>query len=351
MILVQKDNFKILEFEALLEKTKTSILDKLIQTDQNTVEAIAFETLVCQTMVSVAKEVNFVGEIYQTGKQQFPDIVANTVFGVEVKTAKNSWASTGNSILEKTRVKSVELIYMFYCRFGEFIDIKYKPYQYCLDEIIVTHSPRYQINMDLSEDKSIFARMNVPYDEFRLNNPIQKAKEFYKKGLKEGEALWWISNEEDIEVVNKSLVIKTFETLDKKSQDNFKSEAMVLFPEIFSNSNRTKYSKVTTYLLNKYNAVSSSLRDKFTASGQVSLKINGKQYDELPHIYSELQHNANLIKQILDGIDGELLKEYWEVEKIKDRQTEWLELLNKSAANLSSGLQASDIYRSGLKLT
>jgi hypothetical protein len=348
MILVQKNSLKILDFEYLLENTKTAILTKLNHNDPNKIDAIEFETLVCETMKEAAKRVNFDGAIFQTRKQQFPDIIANTVFGVEVKTAKNSWESTGNSILESTRVKLVEMIYMFYCRFGNFIDIKYKPYQECLANIIVTHSPRYQINMDLSGDDSIFARMKVSYDDFRSRNPIQKAKEYYKKHLLKGESLWWIGSEEEIEKVNKPLIIKTYETLDKNSQDRFRSESMAFFPEIFSNDNRSKYSRVTAYLLNKYNAVSSSLRDKFTANGQVTLEINGIRYEELPHVYSELQHNAQLVRKIINESDVELLKEHWEVKEIKERETRWLELLNRSAANLPADLQASDIYRSGL---
>ena len=83
----------------------------------------------------------------------FPDIMATNYCGVEVKSTKDDkWTSIGSSIVESTRNATVENIYMLFGKLGgNPPEFKLKPYQDCLSEIAVTHSPRYVINMELSE--------------------------------------------------------------------------------------------------------------------------------------------------------------------------------------------------------
>ena len=135
--------------------------------------------------------------------KHFPDIIANKFFGVEVKsTEKDHWFSTGGSILETTRNKDVEKIYMTFGKMGgNPIEFLSKPYAQCLSEIAVTHSPRYKIDMKIQEknEKTIFEKMGVDYDYFRKNNPISITQKYYKSQLKSGESLWWIGDENPYE--------------------------------------------------------------------------------------------------------------------------------------------------------
>lgn len=91
-------------------------------------------------------------EINLISGAKFPDIVAEHYYGVEVKSTKeNSWKSTGSSIVESTRIEDVESIYMLFGKLGgEYAEFLCKPYQDCLSNIAVTHSPRYLIDMELS---------------------------------------------------------------------------------------------------------------------------------------------------------------------------------------------------------
>ena len=61
-----------------------------------------------------AKGTPFEGqEIKLVSGSSFPDIVAGRYYGVEVKSTKeNKWKSIGSSILESTRIKDVERIYI-----------------------------------------------------------------------------------------------------------------------------------------------------------------------------------------------------------------------------------------------
>lgn len=349
MILVQRDDLPIGEFEDLLSKTRIYILNDLKSKNSEQIKAITaieFETMVCEAMKKQAVGTDFEGKIYQTGLLTFPDIIAQDKLGVEVKvTAKDGWTSTGNSVLETTRKESVERIYMFFGKLGGVPDIKYKLYQDCLCEVVVTHSPRYLIDMDLDNRKSIFYKMNVDYDEFRKNDPIGKAKDFYRKQLKEGEDLWWIGVEDD--KATKPLIIKNFNSLDRNTKDRFIAEAMVFFPEIFSSSSRDKFTRASAYLINKYNAVSSSLRDTFTAGGQETITV-GSQEALVPKIFAELYRRSKAIKDVIVSADEDLLKEYWGKKEITDREGEWLEKLNSNAAVLPQSVTASDIYKNGL---
>src|SRR5699024_11116667 len=85
--------------------------------------------------------------------QRFPDIVAMGYFGVEVKTTKSdNWISTGSSIIESTRVDGVEKIYLLFGKLSRNVEFRSRPYEDCLSDIVVTHSPRYKIDMELEKE-------------------------------------------------------------------------------------------------------------------------------------------------------------------------------------------------------
>ena len=117
--------------------------------------------------------------------QRFPDIIANKYYGVEVKTTiKNHWTTTGNSVLEGTRVDGIERIYMLFGKMVSPIEFKCRPYEECLSEVVVTHSPRYLINMDLKEGNTIFDKLKIPYDTLRKEqNPVKPIIDYYRKRL------------------------------------------------------------------------------------------------------------------------------------------------------------------------
>lgn len=82
----------------------------------NTVEQLSYES-----MVEVAPSVNFPKErIELISGHVFPDILLhNTRYGVEIKsTQKDAWTSTGSSIIESTRDKDTERIYMLFAKLG-----------------------------------------------------------------------------------------------------------------------------------------------------------------------------------------------------------------------------------------
>lgn len=346
MIYIAKPNAKEKDFIALLEKSRKLILAFL--NGKKNISPTYFETIVFEQMCEAARGTTFDGTVKQTGTHAFPDIIANKYFGVEVKmTVNDHWTSTGNSVLESSRIEDVERIYIVFGKFGGKLDIRYRLYQECLPEISVTHSPRYRINMALPSGKSIFDKIGVDYDTLRNDpNPIQKIKNYYRSLLKEGEELWWIDqNGDDDKAV--SPIIKPFRSLSEKEKENFVVEAMILFPEMFSNSS-TKFERAAAYLIAEYNSVSANLRDLFTAGGQVKLKIKGKTV-LLPQLAYRFQARAKAIEKKIQTIDAEKLTFYWRCDKLeKNRLSQWKKLLNDKFALAKSGVKASDIFDAGL---
>ena len=102
-------------------------------------------------------------EVRLVSGQNFPDIIAEKYYGVEVKSTKSDhWTSTGSSIVESTRDVNVEDIYMLFGKMGGKVpEFRCRPYEDVLYDIAVTHSPRYLINMQLKKEETIKAKQNT----------------------------------------------------------------------------------------------------------------------------------------------------------------------------------------------
>ena len=266
MIFSNKRGVSEYDFTSLLEKT-TRYLTKHIPSVGES-GALGFEGKVYEAMCMVSEGTDFHGSIMQTGRNEFPDILAKKYFGVEVKTTKeDKWWSAGNSIFETTRLNEVERIFILFAKFGGDFGIRYKPYQECLSEIRVTHSPRYTVNMVLPEGESIFHKMEVDYNTFRKSTEkIRFIKEYYRRQLKKGEEFWWMG---DIEQDESELhpIIRSFQVLEKTERERFIINSMILFPEIFGNKH-SKFERAVLYLFSGYGAVCSNIRDVFTSGGK-----------------------------------------------------------------------------------
>ena len=341
MIYVNSPSLEEEDFITLLDETRRLLLEFL--SGQKNLSPNDFENIVYKKMCKESKDTDFEGKIKQTGSHSFPDIVAKRYFGVEVKmTSKDHWTSTGNSVLESSR-EDVERIYIMFGKLGGTPGIKYRPYQECLPDVSVTHSPRYRIDMDLRKGESIFDKIGVDYDELRKDDDkILKIKNYYRSRLGNGEELWWI--DPDKEGVN--LIIKPYQKLNPQDKENFKVDAMILFTEIFGISS-LKFQRASVYLVTEYGAISSNLRDMFTAGGKKELLVKGKTV-LVPRILYNLHSTANAIKKTLKTMDAEKLSHYWRIERLeKNRLNQWRRLLD---SNYSSphGVKASDIFDSGL---
>ncbi|MDY4250799.1 hypothetical protein [Bacteroides pyogenes] len=272
--------------------------------------------------------------------QSFPDIIANKYYGVEVKSTKEDhWRSTGSSIIESTRNKNVENIYMLFGKLGGIpIQFRCKPYNLCLYDIAVTHSPRYLIDMDLQEqsEKTIFQKMGVSYDDFRLSeNPIKRVRSYYyQKALKEKrkEMPWWISSEETALNMNVSLWVED------KGSDNIRNNLLraqmfILFPEEIL---RSDFDKAALWLCIRHSIVNSHIRDTFSAGGQC-LEVDGEKLPfRLPKVIGRLLDSSEYIIRLLSfpsSFDSDL-RQFRPDLHGKERLDDWLNQIETAVYNI-----------------
>jgi len=284
------------------------------------------EPYVGDVMTELAVGTAFENSIEVIGGQKFPDIIAKKFYGIEVKTTtQNHWKTTGNSVLESTRVDDVERIFMLFGKLGKPIEFKCRAYEECLSEVVVTHSPRYLIDMNLEKGKTIFDKIDTSYDALRQKkNPIKSITDYYKSKLKPGQDLWWIQDTEKAT----NLVINIWNNLSLKERQQIKNRAMVYFPEVFSNRG-DKYSRLAIWLVTREAILCPNVRDLFSAGGQDSYIIKGKVYKKVPKVYINLFKNIDSILEILINTSTLELSEYWKERTSENKKImDWINLVS-----------------------
>lgn len=248
------------------------------------------EPIVFDAMRDCAIGTSFEGTLKLTAKYKFPDIIAAKLYGVEVKsTIKDHWTSTGSSILESTRIEGVERIYLTFGKLSHKVEFISRPYEECLSGIVVTHMPRYTIDMKLHSDQTIFHKIGIPYDTLRQNkNPVEPVKKYFKEHLLEGESLWWLTDS--------PAVIKMWNCLSSKERDNLIAYGLTKFIEIFKGD----YNNFTLWLAQEQSILCPNVRDQFSASGQGKLPITqaGEKL-HFPQVFIRVHKYAKKILEYL----------------------------------------------------
>lgn len=288
------------------------------------------EVEVYKALMYCADGTDFANTIELVSGASFPDIIANKYFGVEVKsTEKNKWCSIGSSILESTRNEDVERIYMTFGKLGAPIQFKSKPYEECLSDIVVTHYPRYRIDMEIQEKgkRTIFEKMGVEYEELRkMENPVPVVSGYYKKRLKPGESLWWSAD--NIEEATVAPTVRLWSTLDSKEQDKLRAIGCVLFPEIVSSNSPSKYQRFALWLATEQGVIHTNVRDTFSAGGRFrGVYKDGEEFD-LPQVYNKLYELRYYISMLTQKMDESLLKNGWNTDTLEENRTEqWIRII------------------------
>jgi hypothetical protein len=243
----------------------------------------------------------FEGTIEKISGQRFPDIVAGKYYGVEVKSSKDKkWTTIGGSINESTRIENVEQIFLIFGKLLCPIEFRSRPYEECLSDIVVTHYPRYKIDMNLDIKNTIFNRMKTSYDDLRLSDdPVGRVVEYYRSQLSDGESLWWTGNVTTYEQSDAApMKIRLWRTLCTEEKRELRNIGLALFPDLLSNSN-TKYEKFSMWLTANHSVISTSTRDAFSAGGQGSISTSSGSFDKVPRVFRHINENHVDISQII----------------------------------------------------
>lgn len=277
----------------------------------------------------------FEGSVELVSGASFPDIVAKRMFGIEVKsTEKDHWQSIGSSILESTRDQNVERIYMTFGKLGRPVEFRSKPYEDCLSEIVVTHYPRYRIDMQLQEkdEKTIFEKMNIDYDELRkMDNPVPVVSKYYKSILKEGQSLWWAADDVESSEEAAPMAARLWTSLSHEEKESLTVQGYALFPEVLSPSNNKKYNRYALWLATQKGVINTNIRDSFSAGGQVEMASRGGVIIKMPAAFGRIKKYRKVIEQTIMNADEELLAEYWGEPVRSDRLLQWCRLVALSA--------------------
>lgn len=316
------------EFNTLLNATITE-LNAHAKKSPKKIEQLRgdkLEPYVRDVMTDLAVGSQFENSIELISGLKFPDIVAKKFYGIEVKTTtQNHWKTTGNSVLESTRVEDVERIFMLFGKLGEPIEFRCRAYEECLSEVVVTHSPRYLIDMNLEKGKTIFDKINTSYDTLRKKkNPIKPITDYYKSKLKPGQDLWWIQDSEKAS----NLVIDIWNNLSPKEKLYIIDRAMVYFPEVFSNRG-DKFSRLAIWLVTRESVVCPNVRDLFTAGGKDNYLIKNKMYENIPRVFINLFQSIDSVLDILINTSAIELSEYWKEKTTEKKKImDWIDLVS-----------------------
>lgn len=265
---------------------------------------------------------------YTPGGHGFPDIVIEDAngnkYGIEVKSSTgtgNSWKINGNSVLGSTRVPGIlKNIIVFGKVRGENSIFRAKEYEKCIANVVVTHSPRYLIDLDIDEGDSFFDKSNLSYEEIsHSEQPIKLITDYF---LSIGQTAWWLAE-------STPAAIQMFAKLPKSDQNRLMGYAFVHFTEVFSNS-CTKFYRYMSWLATENSIVDPALRDRFTAGGKADIQLRNTVYQKLPRIFTNLHNYRKYVLDELENADLQVLENDWGVQphnNVNERIIQWLTLV------------------------
>ena len=216
---------------------------------------------------------------------------------------------------------------------------RFRPYQDCLKNIAVTHSPRYIIDMSIadSNEQNIFQKMNTTYDCYKEMPDTEKIalmRAHYLKHSKDGnyEMPWWMGETEGI------TKLSFFSEAKLQEKREMITRALILFPSLYHyRSDSNKYKPLALWLCTRYGRLLYNVRDEFSGSGQLQ-NINGKRLIKpYPKIAKTvLDYRAN-VKKLLQDPDKELLidiSEMWDFPYQRDNlYGSWINMVTKEFKN------------------
>lgn len=295
------------------------------------------EGKVCEVLGRCAEGTPFEGAVRLVSGQRFPDIVVGGYYGVEVKTTQaDHWKSTGSSVAEGTRVEGVERIYLLFGKMGgRRADFRFKRYEDCLSEVVVTHSPRYAIDMDLPPGGTIFEKMGISYDDLRRQErPTRAILNYYRARLKPGEQVWWLDGEQE---PASSIVIRVWQSLSPAERESYRVKGFGYFPEILGNR-QTKFQRFTMWLATHEGVVCHNIRDNYTSAGRGVVRVGGVAYGDVPKILVVLGGLLPAVRRLVEDTPASALSEYWnQAVSEDDKWRSWLRLAARHCATIPHG--------------
>lgn len=270
-----------------------------------------FELRVADAVNAVLSDSKIIAKVNHTpGSHGFPDIVIEFAdgrkYGIEVKSSSASkskgWKINGNSVMGSTRDPDVIETYIIFGKTSKSaLDFKARKYEDCIANVVVTHSPRYLIDMDLDDGDTFFDKSKIDYKILtESENPIGMITSYFQQ---QGQKAWWLSD-------STPAAVRMFGELSGREQLELFGYGLAHFPELFQRNSK-KYKRLALWLATERSVVASSLRDDFSAGGQVNIILNGQSYAKLPQIFKRLCDYREFMISALEQAEPEMLQSDW----------------------------------------
>lgn len=248
-------------------------------------------------------------------QQKFPDFVITDFetglkIGVEVKkTDSNKWEVIGGSIYESLK-NDIDETYIIMGKFGGTKpEARLKRYENCLQDLKVTHSPRFYLNLDLPDGKDYLTR-NGAQDLLELSGDDLNRR--IRQLLRTNKPSWW-SEGESI----------AYADLNSGEKDLYLNDGVALFPEVFGGD----YTNFTPWMVYSCLVWCGNVRDIFSAGG-VSL-YDGMYFSAVMN--RTISNIKSITNRILNMSQEEILK-FWHSDEneIEERINTWINLVEKN---------------------
>lgn len=251
-----------------------------------------FETVVYNSLL----EAGFDKDSITHSTQKFPDFVleekeSGKRLGIEAKkTDSLKWEIIGGSIYESLK-NDIDDTYVMMARLGgDKPEVRLKRYEECIDDLKVTHSPRFYLNMDLKEGEDYLTR-NDAKDLLELSGDDLNRK--IRKLLRTQKSTWWSESE-----------TTAFSDLSKEEKGIYLNEGIALFPEVF----RGDYHNFTPWLVYSCFVWCGNVRDIFSAGGNIFIESCGIYVSA---VMNRALENTEEIKLRICDMTEEEMKRFW----------------------------------------
>ncbi len=227
--------------------------------------------------------------IIHHGGHSFPDLsIKNSNIGIELKGSASSRRFNGNSVVASTMLPNLKKIYLFYW-IGITGELGYRNYFDCVSTPVVTHSPRFQLDIDLKPSQSMFGLTSGKVGEIESiifgSNGIDSnkiIKWMADNARLKGETPWWIAEDDSSPVGSTGLIKCTDLPFNRRRA--FMKSAILAFPKIFDRTSPNKYNGLFEWAVSVKSVLSS--RDDYSAGGRIMISLPrfSSQKIEVPQV-------------------------------------------------------------------
>ena len=294
-------------YDDLLERITLRVQNKIQGMRRGKIKGTDFENIVYEAI----KDEGIDDESIAHSIRKFPDFritCGSSELGIEVKkTDSEKWEVPGGSIYESLR-NQIESTFVLMGKFGGDPEARYRRYEECISDLSVTHSPRFQLNLDIPYGEDYLTKNNATD---LLNLPEGKELTRRIRELLRTDKSTWYTDESII----------SFTELSSEEKRQFFVDGVVLFPEVTGRD----YTKFAPWMIYKCLVWCGNIRDVFSAGGT-------KEFDDFiaTAVMARIVERADLIVSRIKRMTPEELKQHWDCGdklSLEDKIEKWIGLI------------------------